>query len=77
MGVSPALTAKSWPLYSQERWLSGKAVRWYASSMIPNHWLARLDWSPDPSSRSRIGISPGLRSGPIQLMNALACAVTS
>src|SRR5216117_665850 len=77
MGASPALTAKFWPLYSHERWLSGKDTRWYASSMMPNHWLARPDWSPDPSSRSSMGISPSLRFGPIQLINALACESTS
>ena len=37
IGASPARTAKFWPLYSQERWLSGKDVRPYASSMMPNH----------------------------------------
>ena len=37
IGASPALTAKFWPLYSQERWLSGKDVRPYAESMMPNH----------------------------------------
>src|SRR6266516_6107286 len=77
MGASPALTAKFWPLYSHERWPSGKDVRSYAWSMMSNHWLARPDWSPDPSSRSRMGISPSFRCGPIQLMNALACERTS
>ena len=27
IGASPALTAKLWPLYSHERWLSGSDVR--------------------------------------------------
>src|SRR6185437_11638009 len=77
MGASPASLAKLWPLYSHERWLSGKDMRSYAWSMMANHWLARPDWSPDPSSRSSMGISPSLRLGPIQLMNALACERTS
>jgi hypothetical protein len=73
MGASPAVTAKFWPLYSQERWLSGRDSRPYAPSMMLNHQSARADWFPDPSSRSSMGISPALRFGPIQSMNALAC----
>src|SRR3954449_10854352 len=77
MGASPAVFAKFWPLYSHERWPSGRDFRPYAPSMMPNHWLARADWFPAPSSRSSIGISPSFRFGPIQSMNALACEAVS
>src|ERR1700759_26979 len=65
MGASPAVFPKFWPLYSHERWPRGWDSRPYLLSMIPNHWLARADWFPAPSSRSRIGISPSLSFGPI------------
>src|SRR5690242_20922609 len=45
--------------------------------MTPNHWFARPDWFPAPSSRSRMGISPSFRCGPIQPTNALACEIAS
>src|SRR2546426_1973684 len=52
IGASPARAAEILPLYSQERWLSGKDVRADASSVMANHWLGRAHSAPDTSSRS-------------------------